>query len=79
MSYKIGNFEFDTHNQRPLKLPETLIQYTRYLRGNLITVYASEIEKIVPYPKKKRGGNIIFKNGAKDIYYGIWPLTLVNH
>ena len=78
MQTTLGNFTFPSTSQKPIELPHILVQFIRYQKGNLITVNYNDIQEIIPYPKRKSGGNIIFKNGAKDIYYNVWSLTLVN-
>lgn len=69
-------FKFDTGGTYPLPKSGKLIQYTRYLHGNLITSSFEDIKQIT-YNPIRNGGQILFNNGAKDIFYKIWPIEIL--
>ena len=74
---QIQNFKFNTGVQHPLPKSGKLIQFIRYVHGKLITSDEDDIAEIIPYPKRKHGGKIIYKNGTMDFYYNIWPITII--
>lgn len=69
------HFKFDTGGTHALPKSRVLIQFTRYVHGNLITSNLDDILKIEPYPKRN-GGKIHYKNGSTDFFYKIWPLYI---